>query len=119
MVSYLVQRRALLEARERRLRADAGRRDRAGRIDEAVAGVLLAQGVLARAEQAAESARAQLGASVRALLVEVAPAEAVALCGLTAAQIRRLVRPADPSAAPNTLVLGGIPDREDRPGTPP
>ena len=96
MVDYLRERRALLVARERRLRAAREQRDRGAEVDQAVAQVLLAQEHLAGTEAAVAVARAELGASLRALLEEVALHEAVALCGLPTAQIRRLTRLAPP-----------------------
>jgi hypothetical protein len=100
MVDYLRQRRALLVARERRLRAAGERRDRLAEVDQAVAEVLLAQEHLAGTEAVAASARAELGARLRALLQDVALLEAVTLCGLSAPRIRALTRLAPPTEHP-------------------
>ena len=92
MVSYFRQRQALLQARERRLRAGAERRDHDARVEQEVAAVLLAQEDLVGAEEDAIRARLALGAALVVLIADVGAAQAAVLSDLSVAQVRRLTR---------------------------
>ena len=93
---------ALAKARERRRALDRVRDEQDQRIEEATASVLVALDVCAEAERALESATGEVGAMLKALLVEdVSPERAAALLELDVAEVRRFVKaaPTDTSGA--------------------
>ena len=86
---------ALAKARERRRALDKARDEQDRRIEEAMAGALVALEVRADAERALECATSQLGEALKLLLAEdVSTDKAAALLELDATEVRRLVRAA-------------------------